>query len=202
MLRLDDVHVHIGKLHILQGVSLEVKAGECVALLGRNGVGKTTTLRAIMGLARLTRGSVAFDGRDLARCRAARDPAAGDRVRAPGARHLSQPDRPGKPEHRPAGQARRRARGLRVRVLSPAQGTPRPVGRHAVGRRAADAGDRALPDDAAQADHPRRADRRHHAAAGLADQARDPSHQPERRLDLAGRAERARRRSSCVHACF
>jgi branched-chain amino acid transport system ATP-binding protein len=70
MLRLDDVHVHIGKLHILQGVSLEVKAGECAALLGRNGVGKTTTLRAIMGLARLTRGSVAFDGLDLARCRA------------------------------------------------------------------------------------------------------------------------------------
>jgi branched-chain amino acid transport system ATP-binding protein len=70
MLRLDDVHVHIGKLHILQAVSLEVKAGECAALLGRNGVGKTTTLRAIMGLARLTRGSVAFDGRDLARCRA------------------------------------------------------------------------------------------------------------------------------------
>ncbi len=51
MLRLDDVHVHIGKLHILQGVNLEVKPGECVALLGRNGVGKTTTLRAIMGLA-------------------------------------------------------------------------------------------------------------------------------------------------------
>ena len=52
MLSLDDVHVHIGKLHILQGVNLEVKAGECAALLGRNGVGKTTTLRAIMGLAR------------------------------------------------------------------------------------------------------------------------------------------------------
>ncbi|MBV9565277.1 MAG: ATP-binding cassette domain-containing protein, partial [Bradyrhizobium sp.] len=51
MLRLDDVHVHIGKLHILQGVTLEVQAGECAALLGRNGVGKTTTLRAIMGLA-------------------------------------------------------------------------------------------------------------------------------------------------------
>ena len=51
MLRLDDVHVHIGKLHILQGVNLEVKPGECAALLGRNGVGKTTTLRAIMGLA-------------------------------------------------------------------------------------------------------------------------------------------------------
>jgi branched-chain amino acid transport system ATP-binding protein len=68
MLRLDDVHVHIGKLHILQGVNLEVKAGECAALLGRNGVGKTTTLRAIMGLAKKTGGKVEFDGFDLARC--------------------------------------------------------------------------------------------------------------------------------------
>ena len=49
MLRLDDVHVHIGKLHILQGVNLEVKPGECAALLGRNGVGKTTTLRRSWG---------------------------------------------------------------------------------------------------------------------------------------------------------
>ncbi|MET0631510.1 MAG: ABC transporter ATP-binding protein [Xanthobacteraceae bacterium] len=68
MLRLDDVHVHIGKLHILQGVNLEVKPGECAALLGRNGVGKTTTLRAIMGLAPRTRGTVEFDGIDLSRC--------------------------------------------------------------------------------------------------------------------------------------
>ena len=51
MLSLRDVHVHIGKLHILQGVNLEMKPGESAALLGRNGVGKTTTLRAIMGLA-------------------------------------------------------------------------------------------------------------------------------------------------------
>ena len=70
MLRLTDVHVHFGKLHILQGVSLEVAAGESVALLGRNGVGKTTTLRAIMGLAARDRGQVEFDGHDLARCRA------------------------------------------------------------------------------------------------------------------------------------
>jgi branched-chain amino acid transport system ATP-binding protein len=68
MLRLDDVHVHIGKLHILQGVNLEVRTGECAALLGRNGVGKTTTLRAIMGLAPPSRGTVEFEGFDLARC--------------------------------------------------------------------------------------------------------------------------------------
>jgi branched-chain amino acid transport system ATP-binding protein len=70
MLRLDDVHVHIDKLHILQGVNLEVKRGECAALLGRNGVGKTTTLRAIMGLARKSAGTVEFDGFDLAKCEA------------------------------------------------------------------------------------------------------------------------------------
>jgi branched-chain amino acid transport system ATP-binding protein len=68
MLRLSDVHVHIGKLHILQGVSLEVKAGECAALLGRNGVGKTTTLRAIMGLARKSAGRIELGGTDLAQC--------------------------------------------------------------------------------------------------------------------------------------
>ena len=70
MLSLRDVHVHIGKLHILQGVSLEVKSGESAALLGRNGVGKTTTLRAIMGLAPRSRGVVEFDSFDLARCHA------------------------------------------------------------------------------------------------------------------------------------
>ncbi len=68
MLSLRDVHVHIGKLHILQGVNLEVKPGESAALLGRNGVGKTTTLRAIMGLAPRSRGAIEFDNVDLARC--------------------------------------------------------------------------------------------------------------------------------------
>ena len=68
MLNLKDVHVHIGKLHILQGVNLQVKPGECAALLGRNGVGKTTTLRAIMGLARRSGGTVEFEGFDLASC--------------------------------------------------------------------------------------------------------------------------------------
>ena len=70
MLKLSGVHVHYGKLHILRGVSFEVGAGESVALLGRNGVGKTTTLRAIMGLARRTQGSVHFEGVDLASLKA------------------------------------------------------------------------------------------------------------------------------------
>jgi branched-chain amino acid transport system ATP-binding protein len=70
ILSLSDVHVHIGKLHILQGVNLQIKSGESAALLGRNGVGKTTTLRAIMGLAPRSRGGIEFDGLDLARCAA------------------------------------------------------------------------------------------------------------------------------------
>ncbi len=65
MLSLRDLHVHIGKLHILQGVNLEVKPGEAAALLGRNGVGKTTTLRAIMGLVRRSHGTVEFEGTEL-----------------------------------------------------------------------------------------------------------------------------------------
>lgn len=67
MLSLRDVHVHIGKLHILQGVSLEVNKGECAALLGRNGVGKTTTLRCIMGLVARSHGVIEFDGNDLSK---------------------------------------------------------------------------------------------------------------------------------------
>jgi len=68
MLNLENVHVHIGKLHILQGVNLHVRTGESAALLGRNGVGKTTTLRAIMGFAPKSQGSIEFDGVDLASC--------------------------------------------------------------------------------------------------------------------------------------
>ena len=68
MLSLRDVHVHIGKLHILQGVNLDVKEGESAALLGRNGVGKTTTLRSIMGLVARSRGVIEFGCEDLAKC--------------------------------------------------------------------------------------------------------------------------------------
>jgi branched-chain amino acid transport system ATP-binding protein len=67
VLSLQNVHVHMGKLHILQGVNLDIKPGESAALLGRNGVGKTTTLRAIMGLVSKSGGSIEFNGVDLAR---------------------------------------------------------------------------------------------------------------------------------------
>jgi branched-chain amino acid transport system ATP-binding protein len=66
MLTLDDVHTFYGKSHILHGVSLEVRPGEVVGLLGRNGVGKSTTLKTIMGLAPPSQGRIVFDGRDIA----------------------------------------------------------------------------------------------------------------------------------------
>lgn len=65
MLRLEDVHVYYGLSHVIQGISLHVPAGARVCLLGRNGVGKSTTLRAIMGLVPPRKGSIYFQGRSL-----------------------------------------------------------------------------------------------------------------------------------------
>jgi branched-chain amino acid transport system ATP-binding protein len=62
MLRLEDVNSYYGESHVLQGVSLEIAAGEVVCLLGRNGAGKTTTLRSIIGLTPPSRGTVTYKG--------------------------------------------------------------------------------------------------------------------------------------------
>ena len=67
LLAVRDLHAWYGEGHALHGVNLDVLRGETVTLLGRNGVGKTTTLRAIMGLVRKRAGSVAFNGKDLMR---------------------------------------------------------------------------------------------------------------------------------------
>ncbi|MBV8718697.1 MAG: ABC transporter ATP-binding protein [Chloroflexi bacterium] len=65
MLIVDGIHTYYGDSHVLQGVSLEVRAGELVALLGRNGAGKTTTLSSIIGFLRPRAGSVTVLGRDM-----------------------------------------------------------------------------------------------------------------------------------------
>ena len=67
LLTLAGVHTHIGRYHILQGVDLAVERNSLTMLLGRNGAGKTTCLRTIMGLWRASGGSVTFDGRDITR---------------------------------------------------------------------------------------------------------------------------------------
>jgi branched-chain amino acid transport system ATP-binding protein len=65
MLTLERVHTFYGKSHVLHGVSLEVQPGEVVGLLGRNGVGKSTTLKTIMGLVQPSEGHVRFEGREI-----------------------------------------------------------------------------------------------------------------------------------------
>ena len=77
LLELDGVQVHHGAVEALGGVSLHVDEGEVVALVGGNGAGKTTALRAISGLRPLTAGTIRFAGRDLARVPAHRRVAAG-----------------------------------------------------------------------------------------------------------------------------
>jgi branched-chain amino acid transport system ATP-binding protein len=66
MLEVEDLHVHLGDSHVLQGVSFEVPAGGVTALLGRNGVGKTTTLRGLLGLVNRS-GGVRLAGEDISR---------------------------------------------------------------------------------------------------------------------------------------
>jgi branched-chain amino acid transport system ATP-binding protein len=64
MLKLDDVHAYYGKSHVLHGVSMHVQPGEIVSLLGRNGSGRSTTVKAIMGLVD-TQGSVTWNSKQL-----------------------------------------------------------------------------------------------------------------------------------------
>ncbi|HEY7936271.1 MAG TPA: ABC transporter ATP-binding protein [Candidatus Limnocylindrales bacterium] len=67
LLRLEDVHTYYGQIHALQGVSLEVRRGEIVTLIGANGAGKTTTLKTISGLLHPRQGKISFEGKDISR---------------------------------------------------------------------------------------------------------------------------------------
>ena len=67
MFELDDLHAFYGKSHVVQGVSFQIAPGEAVGLVGRNGVGKTTTLKSIMGMVRQTQGRVTLEGTELSR---------------------------------------------------------------------------------------------------------------------------------------
>ena len=67
LLKVNELQAWYGESHILHGVTFDVHPGEVVTLLGRNGVGKTTTLKSIMGIVEQRSGSVQFDGRELIR---------------------------------------------------------------------------------------------------------------------------------------
>ena len=65
LLEVDAIHTYYGAGHVLHGVSLRVRAGEVVALLGRNGAGKTTVMRSIMGFTPAREGRIVFDGQPI-----------------------------------------------------------------------------------------------------------------------------------------
>jgi branched-chain amino acid transport system ATP-binding protein len=65
MLAVDDLRVAYGPIEVIHGISLEVKSGECVALIGANGAGKSSTLKAICGLVAAKTGKITFEGRDI-----------------------------------------------------------------------------------------------------------------------------------------
>jgi branched-chain amino acid transport system ATP-binding protein len=67
ILEIDSIDTFYGQSHVLQGISLSIEEGEAVSLLGRNGVGKTTTLRSIMGLTPPRKGSIRFQKEEIAR---------------------------------------------------------------------------------------------------------------------------------------
>src|SRR3954453_11774487 len=65
LLEVEDIHTYYGNIEALKGVSLTVDEGEIVTLIGSNGAGKSTTLRAISGLTPAREGTIRFDGRDI-----------------------------------------------------------------------------------------------------------------------------------------
>lgn len=67
MLKIENLHIHYGGIHALRGVSLDVPDGQIISLIGANGAGKSTTLKAIMSLIQKTDGLVSFDGTDITR---------------------------------------------------------------------------------------------------------------------------------------
>ncbi|MHA1598581.1 MAG: ABC transporter ATP-binding protein [Alphaproteobacteria bacterium] len=65
MIEISGLHAHYGSSHVLHGVDLTIQAGECVSLLGRNGMGKTTTIRCLFGLLKPSEGAIRIQGQDM-----------------------------------------------------------------------------------------------------------------------------------------
>ena len=142
ILRVANLVVRMGEQTILSGVSIEVRHGGIVSVLGSNGVGKTTLMRAISGVYRVTSGRIEFEGRDITNLAAHKIVAAGPGAGARGPADLFQHERGREPAagRRPAPQ--RRIRQDRERILAdvPDPGPAnRPESRIDVRRRAADA---------------------------------------------------------------
>ena len=157
MLRVSSLHVHYGSAHVLHGVNLEVGAGRIVCLIGRNGAGKSTTLKAIMGLAPPTSGEIVFEEQRI-------DAMAAHRVARMGVAYVPEDRRPFgslsvEENIRVAAQASPHsdANGVReaLAFFPRLRGARGAVGGKPERRRAADARDRTRPGGAATADSAR-----------------------------------------------
>jgi branched-chain amino acid transport system ATP-binding protein len=166
MLEVVDLHAYYGKSHVLHGVNLHVNAGEIVCLLGRNGVGRSTTAKAVMGQV-VAKGSVRFKGRDILGMKAYEIARLGIGLVPENRDDLSRPEREAEPDAGRQGHPRHRALEHRrhVRVVPAPQGTRRHARRRALRRRAADADPVPHADGRPGPDH----DRRTHRGPGAED---------------------------------
>ncbi len=102
-----ELHSYYGASHILHGIDFSVRPAEVVGLMGRNGMGKTTLIRTLLGLVPARRGEVRIDGKVDDQRRAAPDRPPRHRLRSRGARHFSQSNGAGKSPHGGAAGNRR-----------------------------------------------------------------------------------------------
>ena len=89
MLNVDNISLYYGAAQALRGVSIAAEPGKVMSLLGRNGVGKTSLLRAMVGQYPIASGSITFDGADISTLRPYERAASRHRLRTAGARNLS-----------------------------------------------------------------------------------------------------------------
>jgi ABC-type sugar transport system ATPase subunit len=118
MLKVSGLNAFYGRAHILFDVGLEVGRGEVVALMGRNGAGKSTTMKAVMGMLPRARAKSISAVHDIAIAAAVSDLAHGHGLRAGRPPRVRRPHRDGEPRHRPPTAARRRAAAGRRRSCS------------------------------------------------------------------------------------
>ena len=117
-LQVADLNSFYGPAHILFDIALDVGEGEVVALLGRNGAGKSTTFRSIVGLVENRSGRIVFEGKDVSREPTHAHRARRARLRAGRAAHLHRADGRGKPRSRPPAETARTRRSGRAKSCS------------------------------------------------------------------------------------
>ncbi len=196
LLEARELHTYYGASHVLHGVDFRIDRGETVGLMGRNGMGKSTLIRSMLGLVKPRHGEVRVRGTPMTGAEPYLRRAAGHRLRARGPRHLPQPHRAREPGDGRARRPRRAAR-LDVRARAGDVSAPRRAPRQrrlaALRRRAADAHHRPRADDQPRPADPRRGDRRARAAdreGDLAHHRRDPRprhRHADRRQELRAR---------------